>query len=384
MLDSFSNLNYKLKKMESPEFISLYRNSLMGIAILWIILFHSWFDFGKYGLLSPLYSFFKITGYLGVDIFIFVSGFGLMASWYKKKTNVLLFYKRRFLRIMPIYWFFFSIYLIFMTLFGKLVNMGTMIIYYTGFAFFITKNYLHWFISAILLCYLIFPIFANAFQKSKQKTKFVTMIIISCLLLAFFLSTSASFFDNRFSYLLIVVLRLPSFFIGSLIGYIYFENDINFSYLFSIYSHIFLMSFCFVSLALINYFTSPEAMLLYGLWWYPFAIGSFSLTYLLSIFLKIMHTYLGSLIIILDKIGKCSFELYFIHLLIFEFVGSQTILQKFGILFEGNYLLFVAIIASVIISILFNYLFSYIGLNTLKSRFLTKLFEKLTNIYMKI
>jgi len=341
----------------------------MGVAILWIVLYHSGIDFGKIGIISHTFSVIKNIGYIGVDIFFFVSGFGLMTSWCKKRPSVLLFYKRRFLRIMPIYWFFFSIYLIFLALFGKFMDLGSIFLYYTGFAFFINNSTLHWFVSAILLSYLIFPFFAKNFIKSEQKFRFITMITIFCLFTAIFLSLSALFFENKFSFLLIIVLRLPSFFIGSLLGYIYIEKDNNYSYLFSLYRNIFFTFFCFITLLLVYCFFSPIGMWLYGLYWYPFALGSFSLTYLLSILLKIIHTYFKPLILSLGVIGKSSFELYFIHLLVFQFIGSTIFLKNVDPFFEGRYIMIKWILSmffSVAISIIFNLIISYFSLNVLK------------------
>lgn len=364
MFDIFSNLNSEIKKMEKSDFISLYRNSLMGIAILWIVFYHSGINFGKIGFLSYFCSFIKYTGYLGVDIFFFVSGFGLMASWYKKRPSILFFYKRRFLRIMPIYWFFLSIYLVLITLFGTpITNLGTVFIYYTGFSFFISRtNNIHWFISAILLCYLIFPFFENYFQKNKNKLRFLIFIVTLCLTLAIILTASAFIFANKFSFLLIVILRLPAFFIGSLIGYIYIKRDNNFNYLFSIYLHVFFTFFCFVALALIYYFCSTDDRWLYGLYWYPFMLGSFSLTFLLSILLDILHTHHNYLLDFLDKIGRSSLELYFIHLLVFAFIGSKLIFNYFGILPGSNYLWIAAIFVSVILSNIFNSILSHLNI----------------------
>ena len=272
-----SDLNLEVKKVEKYDYISLYRNSLMGIAILWIVFYHSNFNFGEVKNLSLFCSFIKSIGYLGVDVFFFISGFGLMTSWYKKKHSILYFYKRRFLRIMPIYWFFLTIYLFSITLFGTSVtSLGTILIYYTGFSFFISRTeYIHWFISAILLCYLIFPFFCINFQKNKNKMKFLIFVISSCLLLAIILTMSTFVFSDKFSFLLIVILRLPTFFMGALIGYIYVKKDNNYSYLFSIYPHIVFTFFCFVTLALIYHFYSAEDRWLYGLILVPICIRLF-------------------------------------------------------------------------------------------------------------
>ena len=82
--------------MKTIETVSKYRNQIMGLAILWIILFHTGMS-----LPFPL-SQLKQQGFGGTDIFIFLSGFGLYYSL-KKDNNPIEFYKRRLTRVLPAY-----------------------------------------------------------------------------------------------------------------------------------------------------------------------------------------------------------------------------------------------------------------------------------------
>ena len=77
--------------------ISTYRSELMGWAILWIMMLH--FTFTQ---IKPL-GFLAQYGFAGVEIFMFVSGFGLYFSL-DKDNNLFRFYKRRLLRIFPTYY----------------------------------------------------------------------------------------------------------------------------------------------------------------------------------------------------------------------------------------------------------------------------------------
>lgn len=367
MSNFFSNINSELRKMEKPDFISQYRDSLMGIAILWIVLFHSGIDVGKHSgidfgifrFLSVLITFLKFAGYLGVDIFFFVSGFGLMVSWYKKNNQLFFFYKRRFLRIIPMYWFFHIIDLVLRNLFGTPINAvpmpNLMAIFtiYTGFSFFISSAYYsQWFISTILLCYLVFPFFGNGFKKNNDKLKFSGFIVVLCLILAFVLTISAFYFKDTFSYLLIAVLRLPAFFMGSLIGYAYIKKDTGLRYLFSIYFNIFFSFLCFVILILVFHFCSTEEKAIYGLYWYPFVLGSFSLTFVLSIFLELLSKRFKFILNFLTETGKSSLELYFIHSYIFDY--KDLIFRYFAFMPGSNYKWIAAIIISVVLAIMFN------------------------------
>lgn len=61
MINIFSYIKPKVKKTETSDLISSYRDSLIGIAILWIVFFNLDIDFGKSGFLSHALSFTKYT-----------------------------------------------------------------------------------------------------------------------------------------------------------------------------------------------------------------------------------------------------------------------------------------------------------------------------------
>ena len=66
-----------------------YRTALMGISALAVVAchFHSYL---ASGIISRLLG----EGFIGVDIFIFCSGFGLVTSW-RKSDSFIEFYKKR-------------------------------------------------------------------------------------------------------------------------------------------------------------------------------------------------------------------------------------------------------------------------------------------------
>ncbi len=74
--------------------ISRYRGELMGVAMLFVILFHVALPRGDmfFGL--------RRMGNIGVDIFFFLSGVGLWFSWVKR-PDARRFFRRRYLRIYP-------------------------------------------------------------------------------------------------------------------------------------------------------------------------------------------------------------------------------------------------------------------------------------------
>jgi len=73
--------------------LSKYRQALMGIAILWVMMFHLPLRPG-----IPIIKEFFNIGYGGVDIFLFLSGFGLYFSLSKKGIKLSHYYKKKILQ----------------------------------------------------------------------------------------------------------------------------------------------------------------------------------------------------------------------------------------------------------------------------------------------
>lgn len=145
----------------SKKVILNHRFFFMGIAILMVILYHIYCVFSD---ISVLRLFRR--GYIGVDIFFFFSGLGLCFSYLR--NPLLLFYKNRLLRIMPLYWIWAFIHVIVIYIDTKsyptlldLFGIGTTLSYYG-----IGSIRSNWYLSALLFLYLLFPIL---FYFIKQK-----------------------------------------------------------------------------------------------------------------------------------------------------------------------------------------------------------------------
>lgn len=94
-IDVFSFMEPK-KQERLIDVISESRLWLMGLATLSVMLFHQHFVAGE-----P-FLFFRRAGHWGVDVFLFLSGFGIWRSLItNKQGGVIAFYKRRLWRILP-------------------------------------------------------------------------------------------------------------------------------------------------------------------------------------------------------------------------------------------------------------------------------------------
>ena len=192
--------------------LSEYRNALMGIAALSIYFFHAWIPItlepqeSSVICLSFLERFLKENGFLGVDIFFFLSGIGL--TFAVEKVSLPRFYYRRIRRII----------LPFVTvgiIRGIVQNWGWSLIIrnITGFNFF-TKdvNAFLWFVPAILTFYLFFPAYYKLFTKVQNKILFTAGVIMIWLLVSTIIKDTAR--GDLFGF----TNRIPVFVIGILIA----------------------------------------------------------------------------------------------------------------------------------------------------------------------
>lgn len=175
-----------------------YRGVWMGLAMLWIMLFHS-----KMAFAIPALSFFKRIGYGGVDIFLFASGVGNYYS-YLKDENPLDFLKRRIVRLAPVYVPFIFVWSARKAMVGEMKPiyvlgnvLGVQALSSAGKSF-------NWYLAALAICYVLTPYFATYVKKNNMWK--------CILLLAGLLLISTAFWnDDKF---IVSVSRLPIYVIG--------------------------------------------------------------------------------------------------------------------------------------------------------------------------
>lgn len=185
--------------MDAIGKISKFRSELMGIATIMILLGHSVFygqGFVDYGIFQDLFT----LGYSGVDIFLFLSGFGLVFSM--KKNNLSTFYKHRFKRIMPS-----VILVVILNIVVSYKNIGLHMLnplYWFGY---------YWYIGFILIAYLFFPFLYGVLQRIGDKVLFYSIIISIVMFLPFiYIGQAESTPYTCF------VTRIPIFVMGGCVG----------------------------------------------------------------------------------------------------------------------------------------------------------------------
>ncbi len=165
-------------------------NELKGFAILGIIFSHIGYFLSK----DPRFLFpLSIFAGLGVNLFLFLSGFGLATSYLKNGHTIKLFYKKRLQRIFIPLW----IVLIFLLLFDWATLhitypwqtiLGNFLGWYPTADIYQDLNSSLWYFSLILFYYLIFPL---VFHRKIAYLSPIIITVISYLLFSYFLPSSA-------------------------------------------------------------------------------------------------------------------------------------------------------------------------------------------------
>ncbi len=191
--------------------ISQYRGEIYGIVILWIMIFHVNELFPKIGPLKNTLGKILDHGMIGVDVFLFISGISLYFSLKKKSGTVswLTFYKKRIQKIGLIYLtlcipFFLYMYLIYSRNVPALLEQVT---------FTANTHSSFWFLFAILVCYLLYPIIFRFLEQHNNAGLIILYGgIFGGILLSLF------FFPEFFVRYNISLGRYPVFLAGALCG----------------------------------------------------------------------------------------------------------------------------------------------------------------------
>lgn len=312
--------------------ISAYRSQLMGYAILWIMMLH--FTFTQ---IKPL-GFIAQYGFAGVDIFMMMSGLGLFFSL-EKNNNICYFYKKRFIRIFPTYYFigiFTSIYIYH-------DNFPNYLFRYSTIGFWTNDIFGEWYIPSIVILYAFAPYLKKLFDK-----KHLTILVFICIviLIAAYVIVAKEIvpkYDPHFFFLY----RIPAFIFGMTCAY-WVRNGVSPRY------------FLYLLFAGI-----PIFILLFPNHHYNYNYKYLSIIFLLPAF-TIIFLFISKLFHLINpiiaKLGNASLEIYLI-----QGIFSTAIFDNILILPDNlhDILAILLIITSSILGITIHWLFDKIGINRL-------------------
>lgn len=293
--------------------ISEARNVIFGIATLWIGLFHSdnltMAQYTDNQFLIDAFRFFKGTGNVGVDMFLFLSGIGLFFS-FSKDSRVLTFWKKRLMRVLPTAFVIATFYFSFRYVNGRFTSGLTFYLSRMTFTYFFWKGErVFWFISLILLLYLVFPIFYKIIEK--WRVWGMLALVALCLVFNF---TLRAVKPGIYSNVEIAFCRVPVFIIGIWAGkFVMEKKEISRKWLWAFLAvAVGMLTFMyfytdFVRLFVPDYSKAVETMYI---WMYRYAACP------LGISLVVLDSFVCTS---LRKRGRCNLLRNF-----FEFVGMYS------------------------------------------------------------
>lgn len=217
-MNSTNNAN-----MSDNFFILIFkhRNEIMGLVAIWIFFFHSQFfkPIINDDILVSICLFIKGIGFCGVDIFLFLSGMGLVKSI--THNTLKQYYINRIRRIIIPYFIISTLIALSLSWpFSRYIRELT-------FYNMLTENLYSflWFFPLITLIYLFFPVYYKIFKFAPNK--------YICTLLSLFVWFSVAFLirNSLRDDLWGVYNRIPVVIIGTLFGYLSLKRSFNISIL---------------------------------------------------------------------------------------------------------------------------------------------------------
>lgn len=205
------------KKKEKGFSISLTQE-LKGFAILAVIFSHiGYFLVYQHEFLYPL----SIWAGVGVNIFLFLSGFGLTLGRLKKDESIIEFYKKRLSKVLIPFWLVLIGFLVLdyfalgITYSFKFVTHAFLGIFTTA-SLYTDVNSPFWYLTLLLFYYLLFPIFFS------KKYPWVTAIILYSITY-FIIKSEPLFLENVLGLHKVHILAFP---LGIVFAWAYTGSDI--------------------------------------------------------------------------------------------------------------------------------------------------------------
>ena len=312
---------------------------IMSFSALMIIIFHLWINITKPNTnIYLIETYLRYIGYIGVDIFFFLSAYSLASN---EIDNYLNFIFKRFKKI----------YL-------KFIIFGVIAFFFNKWSFlkllkiifgieFLTKgggSFL-WFIPAIMIIYILLPLYKKLDNKYKIITPIIT--IITYLILVITLSI------NKKTTLLIFINRIPII----LLGYYFSKLKI------------------FEKLQKNNllYYCIALCLTIFGLFFnYYLYLNHFYLSYFQDIFYVLSIPLIIGVILLLDKIkvnklfnylGSITLEVYAIQM-IFGYYLTGKLVKIISNSFLTN---IISIVIVILIASFFNLIFNQKNIKKLLS-----------------
>ena len=279
------------------EFLSK-RNTVMAFAILWIMLYHTHLVTG-FRIIDHITG----IGYAGSDIFYFVSGMGIWFSL-ERSGSIWEYYKKRLLRIMPMWWCFIWLWIAFRMIWFDLSALQAVTNIFAVESFFDIDHAFNWYISFLLVFYLIAP----ALKRLMEALPGVSGILLICII--FILLGYFAVDDKN---IMIGFSRVPVFSLGMYFGgKMCKKPEGGFSFV----QVAFWLALAPVGLLGAIYFGRDFLAGWHdGMLWYPLLISVPGLYMLICLIFRALPDFWERPF---DFIGRHTLSIYLVHIFIFE------------------------------------------------------------------
>lgn len=199
----------------SYNVLSKYRTELMGAAILWVMLFHSYdLDMGH-----PVLDWLRAAGFGGVDIFILLSSMGLVMSLARREQDWSSFMARRASRVLPAYYLVMIPYTLFLILYkgalwSTLLWNAALLYYWVR-----PMGAFNWYVAGSMTFYAVTPACFRRLRRSGHREALTAAGILAGLAVSQLLM-----WEDVWWNMLDVAYRIPLFFLGLLMGFYALED----------------------------------------------------------------------------------------------------------------------------------------------------------------
>lgn len=278
-----------------------FRDEIKGFAILWVVFFHA-----QLGLSGILYDVQKI-GYGGVDVFFFLTGFGLYHSL-SRCGELKGYLRRRAERLLPAYLPFCTVWLAVMLLLTRpgvasavRTVMGNvfMVAFFSG-----APLQINWYVSALVLALLLAPFFFAVLSENAEKR--------TLLLLAGCFAAGLAFVGQE-AYM--AVSRIPVFVLGMAAAGWKKESPKGKT----MAAVLAVSGVAGVTVLMLCFVRFPDLLISYAMYWHPFFLIAPALCAGLG---WLFARFPARMLAPLRMLGKASFEIFLFNAWV-ELLGKR-------------------------------------------------------------
>ncbi len=290
------------------------RNTIYGICALWIICFHVYKRISMPYI--PIITNIIGIGNMGVDIFVFLSGVCLSLSAKNhgdyESGGWLLYFKRRFSRIIPTYLIICIPYYLWNAAFEHSGNIAKKILIFfaniSSATFWLYGTETTWYVFGIVFLYLLFPVIYLFFKKNGRTKKAIFLI---CMMVFAIATSYMPILKNS----LLVWARIPIFTIGIMVGAE--KTSIKDKHSTYVLALLLLIGSLILYRVLVDTFNIPTVFRF--LYYIPMTLS-----------LLVLISKYGNKNRAIEWVGRVSLEVYLIHITLLHPIKYYGIMDKVG------------------------------------------------------